>query len=401
MESGGFAPNVLDAVLVLLLVYGAVRGWRQGAASQIAALGGLALGLLAGVWAAPRIVGSFVSEPGRSTALLTVGLVLVAALVGQGIGLGIGLRMRRAAVAAGLGKIDRSAGVAAGVAGLLFVVWLLSTVLAQGPVPALARQVRGSEVVRALDTALPPPPDVLGRISAFLDDQGFPQVFVQPGGGGIAAPPVPATADEAVRAAAAAGQPSTVQIRAFGCGGIVGSGSGFVPQAGFVVTNAHVVAGFDRLTVRDSTGEHDAVAIHVDPGLDLAVLAVPGVGAPPIGWASVPLGRGTEGATLGFPGGRSEMVVRPATVVADLDAIGRDIYGDSRVRREIVALSASVEQGDSGGPFVTGDGLVGGVVFAGDPSGGTAYALAVDEVRPAVEEAIRRNQEVGVGACRF
>jgi S1-C subfamily serine protease len=95
------------------------------------------------------------------------------------------------------------------------------------------------------------------------------------------------------------------------------------------------------------------------------------------------------------------MVVRPATVVADLDAIGRDIYGDSRVRREIVALSAPVERGDSGGPFVTSDGLVGGVVFAGDPSGGTAYALAVDEVLPAVEEAIGRNQEVGVGACRF
>ena len=395
------APNLLDAVLVLLLGLIAVRGWRKGAVSQIAALGGLALGLLVGTWAAPRIVGAFVAEPGSSTALLTVGLVLVAALVGQGLGLGIGRRLRRAVVSARVGKIDRGAGVAAGVAGLLVVVWLLSTVLAQGPVPALARQVRGSEVVRALDAALPPPPDVVGRISAFLDDQGFPQVFVQPGRGGIAAPPVPATADESVRAAAAVGQPSTVQIGAFGCGGIAGSGSGFVPQAGFVVTNAHVVAGFDRLTVRDSAGEHDAVAIHVDPRLDLAVLAVPGVGAPPIAWASDPVGRGTEGATLGFPGGRSEMVVRPATVVADLDAIGRDIYGDSQVRRKIVALSASVERGDSGGPFVTSGGLVGGVVFAGDPSGGTAYALAVDEVRPAVEEAIRRNQEVGVGACRF
>jgi S1-C subfamily serine protease len=395
------APNLLDAVLVLLLGLISVRGWRKGAVSQIAALGGLALGLLAGVWAAPRIVGAFVAEPGSSTAFLTVGLVLVAALVGQGLGLGIGLRLRRAVVSARVGKIDRGAGVAAGVAGLLVVVWLLSTVLAQGPVPALARQVRGSEVVRALDAALPPPPDVVGRISAYLGDKGFPQVFVQPGRGGIAAPPVPATAGESVRAAAAVGQPSTVQVGAFGCGGIVGSGSGFVPQAGFVVTNAHVVAGFDRLTVRDSAGEHDAVAIHVDPGLDLAVLAVPGVGAPPIAWASDPVGRGTEGATLGFPGGRSEMVVRPATVVADLDAIGRDIYGDSRVRREIVALSASVERGDSGGPFVTSGGLVGGVVFAGDPSGGTAYALAVDEVRPAVEEAIRRNQQVGVGACRF
>jgi S1-C subfamily serine protease len=71
------------------------------------------------------------------------------------------------------------------------------------------------------------------------------------------------------------------------------------------------------------------------------------------------------------------------------------------VRREILAISAQVEQGDSGGPFVTGDGQVGGVVFAGDTAGDTGYALAVDDVRPVVEEALDRNQEVGVGACRF
>ncbi|GAA5125623.1 MarP family serine protease [Pseudonocardia adelaidensis] len=401
MEGGDLAPNVLDAVLLLLLVFVAARGWRRGAVAQICAFGGLALGLIIGVWGAPRLVGLFVSEPGPTTALVTVGLLLFAALIGQGVGLGVGLRLRRAALSAGIGRIDRVAGVAAGAAGLVFAVWLLATVLAQGPIPALARQVRGSEVVRALDAVLPPPPDVFGRISAYLDDQGFPPVFAQPGGGGIVAPSVPATADEAVRAAAAAGQPSTVQVRASGCGGVLGFGSGFVPQAGFVVTNAHVVAGFDHLTVRDSAGEHDAVPIHVNPALDLAVLAVPDVGAPPIGWAGTPVVRGTEGATLGFPGGHTEMVVQPASVKADLDAIGRDIYGTGRVHREIIALSGSVERGDSGGPFVTSDGLVGGVVFAADPSGGTAYALAVDEVRPAVEDAIRRNQEVGVGECRF
>ena len=93
--------------------------------------------------------------------------------------------------------------------------------------------------------------------------------------------------------------------------------------------------------------------------------------------------------------------MRPATVQARIDAIGRDIYGGSRVRREILALSALVGQGDSGGPFVSSEGLVGGVVFAGDPGGGTGYALTAGEVRPVVEDAIDRNQEVGVGACRF
>jgi uncharacterized membrane protein required for colicin V production len=48
MATGG-GPNVLDAVLVLLLVLVALRGWRQGAVSQLAAFAGLALGLLVGV----------------------------------------------------------------------------------------------------------------------------------------------------------------------------------------------------------------------------------------------------------------------------------------------------------------------------------------------------------------
>jgi S1-C subfamily serine protease len=395
-----FAPNVLDAVLVLLLVYVLVRGWRRGAVSQIAAFGGFVLGLLAGVWAVPRIIGLFVHEPGPAAAFVTLGLLFVAALIGQGVGVGVGLRLRRAARRVGAGKVDRAAGVGVGAAGLVLVVWLLSSVLAQGPVPVLAQQIRGSEIVRALDDVLPPPPDVVGRITAYLDQQGFPQVFADVGGG-IAAPPVPSTAGEAVHAAAAAGQPSTVQIRASGCGGVLGSGSGFVAQPGFVVTNAHVVAGFGQLSVRGATGEHDAAAIYVDPALDIAVLAVDGVQASPIAWADDPAARGTEGATFGFPGGQPEMVVRPATVQGRLDAIGRDIYGESRVRRDILALSASVERGDSGGPFVTSDGLVGGVVFAGDPGGGTGYALTAGEVRPVVEGAIARNQAADVGACRF
>jgi S1-C subfamily serine protease len=241
----------------------------------------------------------------------------------------------------------------------------------------------------------------VGRISAYVDDQGFPQVFTTPGLGGIMQSPGPVINDPSVRAAAAAGRPSTVQIRVAGCGGTVGAGSGFVVRPGFVVTNAHVVAGFDWLRVRDQGGEYAATAIQVDPGLDVAVLAVPALRAPALQWADVPVVRGTVGASLGFPHGQPQLVVLPATVRARLDAVGRDIYGEETVRREILAISAQVEQGDSGGPFVTGDGRVSGVVFAGDSTGDTGYALTVDEVRPVVEEALTRNQEVGVGACRF
>ena len=68
MEIGGITPNLLDAVLLLLLVYVFFRGWRQGSVSQIAAFGGLAVRLLVGMWAAPWIGGLFIDEPGRGLA---------------------------------------------------------------------------------------------------------------------------------------------------------------------------------------------------------------------------------------------------------------------------------------------------------------------------------------------
>ena len=392
---------MLDAVLVLLLVYVLFRGWRQGAVSQIAAFGGLALGLLVGMLVAPAIGGLFVDEPGRSLALVTLVVLLVATLIGQGIGVSIGLRLHGAVHRAGVDKADRVAGVGVGALGLVLVVWLLSSVLAQGPFPGLAQQIRSSQAVQALDAALPPPPDVAGRISGYLDDQGFPQVFAG-AGRGITAPPVPPTASEAVQAAATAGQPSTVQILGIGCGAKIGAGSGFVTQPGFVVTNAHVIAGFDRLRVRDAAGEHPAVAIHVDPALDIAVLAAPDVQAPSIGWTDTAATRGTEGVTLGFPGAQSQMVLHPATVRTRIEVMGRDIYGEGSVRREILVLAAPLVQGDSGGPFVTSDGLVGGVVFAGNPGDrASGYALTAEQVRPSIEDAIARNQEASLGACRF
>jgi S1-C subfamily serine protease len=392
--------NALDVLLIVMLTFSLFRGFRQGALSQIAAFGGAALGLIAGAAIAPQVAGMLVGQPGSGLALVTLGLLLLLVFLGQGIGLGIGLRLRRVAIKAGVGAVDRVAGMAVGAAGLLLVVWLLGAVLSQGPMPAIAQQVRESRVTTLLDEALPPPPDLFGRVAGYLDQQGFPQVFSGLGGG-ITAPPVPPTSNAAVQAAAVAGQPSTVQVQATGCGGI-SSGSGFVTAPGFVVTNAHVVAGGSSVVVRDAGGERAAVPIHYDPDLDLAVLASPEVQAPAIGWVAVPADRETEGATLGFPGGQRDMVVKPATVRGRGEALGRDIYGRGVARRDILTLSAAVQRGDSGGPFVTSEGLVGGVVFAanaGEP--GTGYALTAERVRPDIDAAMSRNTPTGVGECRF
>lgn len=395
-----FDLNALDAVLLVLLAYVVVRGYLRGGLSQLTALGGGLLGLVAGAVLAPTVARMFVDGPGSTLALLTGALLVAAVVLGQGAGLAVGLRLRRAAQRVGAGPLDRGAGIAVGAAGLVVAVWLVGSVLGQGPVPELAQQIRSSRLVAVVDRALPPAPDVFGRVAGYLDDQGLPQVFAGPGGA-ISAGPVPPTSDEAVRLAAAAGQEGTVQVRATGCGGI-SSGTGFVAAPGFAVTNAHVVAGGDAVVVRDLTGEHEAAVVHLDTDLDLAVLSAPGLQAPALAWAGEPAERGTEGATLGFPGGQRDMVVKPATVRARGEAAGRDIYGRGVVTREVLELSAGVQRGDSGGPFVTAAGEVAGMVFAANAaSPGTGYALPAGGVRPDVEQAITRNAPVGTGQCRF
>jgi S1-C subfamily serine protease len=154
--------------------------------------------------------------------------------------------------------------------------------------------------------------------------------------------------------------------------------------------------------VRDTSGTVDAVPVLFDPQVDLAVLAAPGLSAPPLAFADVPSDREQAGATLGYPGGQQQLVVKPAAVRGRGNAVGRDIYGRGLVNREILTLSSPVRQGDSGGPFVTADGRVAGVVFAAaaaDP--GTGYALTAEQVAGAVAAATARNSPVGTGPCRY
>lgn len=391
--------NVVDLVLLLALVLAAMRGYRQGALSQVAAFGGAAVGLVIGAAIAPRVAPSLVSQPGPVMALVTLGLLLIFIAIGQTIGLAIGSRLRSAVATAGAASVDRTAGIAVGVTAVLLIVWIVGSVLVQGPVASVAKQVRRSQIASAVASAMPPPPDLFGRVGSYLDQHGFPTVFS--GFGGSIAPPVDAPGRGAVAAAQRAGAPSTVQVVGNGCGG-VSSGSGFVTQTGFVVTNAHVVAGSSDLSVRDRQGQYPAQAIYIDTEVDVAVLRVAGLQAPAIAWVRTAAGRGTNGATLGFPGGQAQMEVKPAAVRARSEAVGRDIYGAGSVERQVLTLSAGVQRGDSGGPFVTSDGRVAGVVFAAAAAEpGTGYALTAESVAEPIAAAIARNSDVGTKACRF
>ncbi|CAN5799810.1 acid resistance serine protease MarP [soil metagenome] len=392
--------NGLDYLLLVLFVVVCVRGGRLGGLSQVASYGTAAVGLMIGALIAPDVAALLADGPGPTLSLLTLTILLACLLAAQSVGIAVGMRLRTAAERAGAAGVDAIAGIAVAAVGMVLTVWLLAAPLSRGPSQTLASTLHGSRLVNLIDRALPSPPDVIARVGTYLDQQGFPEVFsgIRPD---VTVPPAPTPRGAAVAAAEAAARDSVVQIEVSGCNSI-SFGSGFVSQPGVVVTNAHVVAGGQWVRVRSRDGTQRARVVLFDPRLDLAVLTVAQLDAPALPWSSEPTGRGLTGATLGYPGGRKNLTVKPAAVRRRVQAVGRDIYGRETVTRDVLILADEVKRGDSGGPFVTGDGEVAGVVFAAAVSeSSTGYALAADSVRDVVADGVASPVPVDTGVCRF
>jgi S1-C subfamily serine protease len=66
----------------------------------------------------------------------------------------------------------------------------------------------------------------------------------------------------------------------------------------------------------------------------------------------------------------------------------------------VYELQASVEPGDSGGPFVLPDGRVAGIVFAASTTDeGVGYAITSTAALDDLRAAMPRTSPVGTGAC--
>ena len=387
--------NALDLLLLLLVALSGVAGYRRGFTLQAFGLGGLLIGLVVGALLAP-FVARIVDAPNARAGLAVLVLLTVAAL-GNAAGWFVGVHARDRA-ASRFGRADSVGGSAVAVVASLLVIWFLALNLANGPFPAIATEIRGSAVVRTLDAALPQPPSLLAQVRRLFNRFGFPDVFsgIPP----LPAKPVRPPSQGEARAAAEAAASSTVQVIGPACD-VIQEGSGFVAADGYVVTNAHVVAGMDDPEVRSAVGgSADATTVLFDPDLDLAVLSVPNTSGPPLPLATEPLDRGAPGAILGYPQGGPLDVRRAAVRRTFANAVGRDIYGHGEVDREVLELQTLVRPGNSGGPFVLPDGRVAGVVFAassGDDEVG--YAIAAGEVGDPLRTAVGRTTPVDTGPC--
>ncbi|MFF5185496.1 MarP family serine protease [Streptomyces sp. NPDC000345] len=396
--------NVLDILLLVAAVWFAVVGFRQGFVVGILSVIGFLGGGLVAVYLLPVIWDWLTdnSEVSTSAAVVAVVVVIVCASVGQALTTHLGNKLRRHITWSPARALDATGGALVNVVAMLLVAWLIGSALAGTTLPTLGKEVRNSTVLQGVSRALPAQADTwFADFSSVLAQNGFPQVFSPFANEPITdvQPPDPALANSAVATRA---QRSIVKVMgtAESCGKVL-EGTGFVFGERRVMTNAHVVGGVDEPTVQigGEGRKYDATVVLYDWKRDIAVLDVPNLDAPVLRFSTADATSGADAIVAGFPENGS-YDVRAARVRGRITANGPDIYHRGTVRRDVYSLFATVRQGNSGGPLLTPDGRVYGVVFAKSlDDADTGYALTADEIQRDVLEGRTAGQQVDSDSC--
>lgn len=390
------AARLLDVLVVLVVFIYAVVGYREGFLRTAGGLAGIVLGGIAAFFGVPLLM-PLVAEPFWRVAATIVATVLLLVL-GHSAGYAVGRAVRRRFRAKPLAVLDRIVGAATG----LVVSALISSLVLGGlgalGAPVISSAASQSWVAAGISRLTPAPVQAgIARIRALVMENGLPRIS-EALGGVTTSPGAPAvdTATPALRAAAA----SVVRINgtAYACGQNQ-SGSGFVVSRDRIVTNAHVVAGVDQPVVEAPNGQAlPAKVVYFDPDTDLAVLATAGLVASALP-LSAPMAIGDSGVIDGYPYG-GPFTSGGAQVLARSTELVDNIYGTGRAPREVYTLAATVRPGNSGGPLLTGQGRVAGVVFAENANNDQlGYAMSDQALQPVVARAPSLNTAVAPGRC--
>lgn len=392
--------NWVDVLLTISAIVAITNGWKVGIIRGVAGF----MGLLGGAWLALQCIPIVFNAVDFGTAARVfsgLGILVVLAMLGQSLGFAAGGAIRTALSWSPIAFFDSLFGSAFRIVSWSIVVWISASMLALLPANALTSEVRGSQIVQQIDGLAPAAADqATSTLRRLLRNSSFPQVFA-----GIAPQPVNSVdpADPTVVSApvVAATYSSVVEVvsDAVACD-VQMTGTGFVYADGRIMTNAHVVAGADRVFVqRDGAARrYRADVVLFDPRLDIAVLSVRGFAAEPLRFAPE-AAVGDEAVVPGFTGGKplSPTAARVSDVIV---ARGHDIYGEGRVDREIYVIRAAIAPGDSGAPLIGMDGRVLGVMFAaGTDVPDAGYALTANAVGSAASQGRISTKPVSLGAC--
>lgn len=387
--------TLLDIILILALLVYLVVGLRNGFLVTLGGLVGFVAGAIAAFFAIP-LVSEWVPSAGwRVAAIIATAIVLV--VIGQSIGAGLGAGIRRWLDFRPLRFMDRLLGGAVNVVVAAVVMSMLAFSVGALGIPFLSKEISSSKVLSSITQVTPDPVMAWSaKLRGAVVADGIPRIIDS------VAPADPAPIPDAAVDTPALAQASKSVVKimgtAFQCGQNQ-TGSGWVAAPERVITNAHVVAGVNEPVVQLPNGRSLAGrVVHFDEARDIAVIAVDGMTASPL-----PLGQRLEnGATAAFAGYPSggPFQIQPARIQSLSPISVQNIYGANPKPLNIYTLAANVEQGNSGGPLLTMQGKVSGVVFAKSTAAApVGYALSLDVVGPIAEQAEQYTDTVSSGQC--
>ena len=388
--------NVLDILIIVVMVAYAISGYIQGFVTNLVATIGLFVGGLLAISLIPKFMND--QTPTVTSSLIALAAVIGAAIVGQAIGTYVGSDIRKGLTWNPLRWVDAVGGSALSMVAVLCAAWALGYAVSGTQIPYVSTTARGSAILDRVNRVMPAgATGVLDAFNKVLDTNLFPRYLDPFESEKITAvgPPDPATlAEPGVRAAAG----SVVKILgAASCNRGI-EGSGFVFATDRVMTNAHVVAGVtDPFIVAGQRRIHAEVVLF-DPQLDIAVLAADGLGLPALDFDQNGKA-GDKAAVLGYPE-NGPFDARAARIRMAQSLRSPNIYDKGQVVRKTYSIRSLVRSGNSGGPLVSANGQVLGVIFAASITDrSTGYALTAAQVAADAKRGKNANSPVSTGAC--
>jgi len=182
---------------------------------------------------------------------------------------------------------------------------------------------------------------------------------------------------------------------------IEGEGSGVILRPdGWIVTNDHVVADFDKVTVVLHDGREFQGTVRRAPEQDIAVVKIDATNLPTIPFAnSSDVHVGQLAMAVGAPFGLENSVTYGhVSATGRLNAIPDQRTGTYRKYYDLIQTDASINMGNSGGPLINADGQVIGINSAifttTGGSAGIGFSISSNLARTLAETLIEKGKVV-------
>lgn len=175
------------------------------------------------------------------------------------------------------------------------------------------------------------------------------------------------------------------------------SGSGFIiSENGYILTNFHVVEGFDSISVTLFSGEsYDAAMVGYDRSNDIAVLKIEAPGLTPVVLGdSDNLNVGDDVLAIGNPLGELTF----SLTAGKISARDREVTFSNSVMMDLLQTDCAINSGNSGGALFNLYGEVIGVTnakYSGSSGSGASidnigFAIPINSVRSIIEGIITK-----------